>query len=150
LPWSLHNNRTLTKIVRREGDINPHTKPSTQICPAYKMKMDKDGAEIEGMVNQGLAHLETIHPMGDSQPLTLLLVLCYACRQDAETHSQISGRASGVFWKNGRIRLSKLERSRTPQEDFQSQLTWAHMGLTETEPPTKDQAGAGHRLPTYL
>lgn len=43
------------------------------------------------------------------------------------------------------IELSELEGSRIPQEDLQSQLTWVtealtNMGLTETEPPTKEHA----------
>ena len=44
------------------------------------MHRDKDGAEIEGMANQCLTQLET-HPMGKNQPLTLLMILCYAYRQ---------------------------------------------------------------------
>jgi len=65
---------------------------------------------------------------------------------DAETHSQTSGRAQRVLWKS-RIGLSEPVGSRTPQEDLQSQLTWAHWGFTETEPPTKELAGAGPRPP---
>ena len=52
-----------------------------KICPAYKMCRDKDGAETEGMVNQCLAQLET-HPMLENQSLTLLMILCYVCRQE--------------------------------------------------------------------
>jgi hypothetical protein len=38
---------------------------------------DKDGEENEGMANQLLAQLET-HPMGENQPLTLLMIFYYA------------------------------------------------------------------------
>ena len=41
----------------------------TNICS------NKDGVEIEGM-----AQVET-HPMGESQPLTLLMIPCYVYRQ---------------------------------------------------------------------
>jgi hypothetical protein len=49
--------------------------------PAYKMCRDKDKAETEGLANQWLAQIET-HPMGKNQFLTLLMKLCYACRQE--------------------------------------------------------------------
>jgi hypothetical protein len=45
-----------------------------KICPAYKMCGDKDGAETGGVVNQCLYQLET-HPVGESPPLTLLMIL---------------------------------------------------------------------------
>jgi len=39
----------------------------------------------------------------------------------------------------------------TPQEDQQSQLTWALGRISETEPPTKEHTWAGCRLPyTYV
>ena len=44
---------------------------------------------------------------------------------DAETHRQISGGAQESCGRVG-IELGELEGSRTPQEDLQSQLTWAH------------------------
>ena len=42
---------------------------------------DKDRVKIEGMANQCLAQLET-HPKGKNQFLTLLMIVCYACRQE--------------------------------------------------------------------
>jgi len=45
------------------------------------------------------------------------------------------------------VELSDLERSRTPQEDLQSPLTWAYGG-SQTKPPIKKPAGAGP--PTHL
>ena len=47
------------------------------------------------------------------------------------------------------IEVSKLEGSRTPQEDPEStnQRPWQ---LTEPEPPTREHAGAGPRPPTHL
>jgi hypothetical protein len=45
---------------------------------------------------------------------------------DAEAHSQTLGIAQGDSWKSeGK---DWLRRSRVPQEDLQSQLTWAHGG----------------------
>jgi hypothetical protein len=46
---------------------------------------------------------------------------------DAETHSQTLDRAQGILWKSQgwKGRLKELEGSRIPQEDLQSQLTWA-------------------------
>jgi hypothetical protein len=49
--------------------------------PAYKMFRDKDRGKMEGIANQQLAQIET-HPMGKKQSLTLLMILCYACRHD--------------------------------------------------------------------
>jgi hypothetical protein len=49
---------------------------------------------------------------------------------DEETHSQTLVRAQGVLCKSWRWRagLGEPEGPRTPQEDIQSQLTWAHGG----------------------
>ena len=44
------------------------------------MYREKYGTECEGMINQWLDQLET-HPMVESQPLTLFMILCYAYRQ---------------------------------------------------------------------
>ena len=56
---------------------------------------------------------------------------------DTETHAQT---LSGA-WENSLEErddgLKEPERSRTPQENLQNQLTWAHKGLTETEPPSR-------------
>jgi len=60
----------------REGDTNPPTNLQPQICPSYKMCRNKDRAEIEEMANQWLTQPET-HPMGERQPLTWLMILCY-------------------------------------------------------------------------
>ena len=46
-----------------------------------KLSWDKNGAEFGGMANQQLAQLET-DPNGESQPLTLLMILCYAYKQE--------------------------------------------------------------------
>jgi hypothetical protein len=53
------------------------------------MYRDKDGAETEGTTNQWLSQLET-YIMWESQPLTLLMILCYACRQEP---------SMTVFWE---------------------------------------------------
>jgi hypothetical protein len=56
---------------------------SLQLYPIYKIYRDKDGAEggWGGMANQCLAQIET-YPMGKNQFLTLLMILCYVCRQN--------------------------------------------------------------------
>ena len=56
-------------------DTNPPTVLLTQ-----NLTWDWDGAETEGMANQYLAHLET-QSMNKPQSMTLLMILCYACRQ---------------------------------------------------------------------
>jgi hypothetical protein len=66
---------------KSDKDTNPPIYLQLKICPAHKIYRDKVGAEIEGLASQCLAQLE-IHPIGESQPLTLLMTLCYACRQD--------------------------------------------------------------------
>jgi hypothetical protein len=47
----------------------------------YKMLRDKDGPEIMRMTNQWLPQLET-HPMRESQPQTLVMMLCYTCTEE--------------------------------------------------------------------
>lgn len=51
------------------------------MCPACKLCRGKSKAETEGTANQCLPCIEN-HPMGTNQSLTLLLLLCYACRQE--------------------------------------------------------------------
>jgi hypothetical protein len=52
------------------------------MCSTFKKYRDnKDGAEMEGMENQGLAQLET-HPTDKNQLLRLLMILCYAFREN--------------------------------------------------------------------
>lgn len=92
---------SLTEVIKNSGIS--HSQNLTKICPASKKCRDKDGAMIEETANQQLALLET-QPMGEHQPLTILL-LCCAYRQeptitplrgfpeqpmetDAETHNQ--------------------------------------------------------------
>ena len=45
------------------------------------MHSNKEGEDIEGMYNQWLAQLET-HLMGEIQLLILLMIHCYACKQE--------------------------------------------------------------------
>jgi hypothetical protein len=80
--------------------------------------------------------------MGESQPLALLIILYYACRHRPST--TVSWEASSSSeWKQMKrttakhqaeikeslevsgLGLRKLEGSRTPQEDLNSQLIWA-------------------------
>jgi hypothetical protein len=45
------------------------------------MCRDNEGAETKGTTNQGLPQLGT-HPILGSQPSTLLMIFCYACKQE--------------------------------------------------------------------
>jgi hypothetical protein len=47
------------------------------------------------------------------------------------------------------IELSKLEGSRTLQEDPQIQLAWDHGG-SPSRPPSREHAGTGSRSPIHL
>jgi hypothetical protein len=47
---------------------------------------------------------------------------------DTEIHNQILNRAWGILWKSGKKGLKDPEGSRTPLENLQNQLTWAHRG----------------------
>ena len=121
-------------------------KHSPSLCSCHlllsycEMPRDEDGAEAERTDIQWLPQLET-HPIWESQRLTLLMILCYACRQEPsitvcwETSSssgwrQMQRRTAkcqvelGVLRKCGGIELNKIEGSRTL-----SQLTWDHGGL---------------------
>ena len=95
----------------------------------------KDGAEFEGRPNQWLVELE-IHAMQRRSPLTLLIILCYACRQ--EPHITVSWDASSTSrWRQmQRLTAKHLEGSlveewgievskseETPHENLQNQLT---------------------------
>ena len=46
------------------------------------MFRDKDRAEMEGTASQRLVQIET-HSMGKKQSMTLLMIFCYACRQES-------------------------------------------------------------------
>jgi hypothetical protein len=48
------------------------------------------------------------------------------------------------------IELSKLEGSRTPQEDLKKSTNLGPWGLMETELPNKDHSGDGPRHPTHM
>ena len=59
-----------------------------------------------------------------------------------------SGSSYEKSWGEG---LGDPKRTRTLQEDQQSELTWTHGGVPEsTEPPTKEQAWAGPRPPAHM
>ena len=54
------------------------------MCPAYKKWRDKNGAESDA--NYYLAQLEA-NSLGKYQSLTLLMILCYACRNKLCFHN---------------------------------------------------------------
>ena len=88
------------------------------MCPAYKMCRNTDEAETKRTVNQWLPQLE-IHPTRERQPLTLLVILCYACRQ--ESSITVSWEASSSSrWK-------QIER---PAAKHQTELrtSWGRVG----------------------
>jgi hypothetical protein len=89
--------------------------------------------------------------MGESQPWTLLLILCYACRQalsperlfpeadgnrcrDAQPNIKPS---SGSFVEEWEIELSQLERVKDTTRRLTESTNLGPWRLTETEPPTK-------------
>ena len=109
------------------------------MCPACKMCRGKDGAESEGVAK--LVNLET-HAIRGSPPLTLLMILCYICRQEPsiivirETSPHKGWKQmqsptakhwaeSGESCRRGEGRIEEAGRSRTPQANLQNQLTWA-------------------------
>jgi hypothetical protein len=113
-----------------------------KIYPANKMCRHKDGAKNWETANQWLPQL-VIHPMWETT-LTLLIILCNACRQE-EPSITVSGEASSSSgWRQtqrptakhqaelreswGRVgcRTEGIRGIRTLQEDAQIQLTWVH------------------------
>jgi hypothetical protein len=52
-----------------------------QMYPPYKNAGTGDGVETEVMANQYSVQLES-YPMGKRQFHTLLMIFCYACRQE--------------------------------------------------------------------
>jgi hypothetical protein len=76
-----------------------------KICPAYKMCRDKDEAESEGIVDQWLAPLKA-HPIGERQPLTVVMILLYVCKQEpCITVSWEASSSSG--WKHMQRSIAK-------------------------------------------
>jgi hypothetical protein len=96
------------------------------MCPLYKIYTHKDRAETGEMANQRLPQIKN-HSMSKKQALTLLVILCQACRQEstitvfweappkepmereAETHTQTLDEAWEVLekswekdWRNSR------------------------------------------------
>ena len=72
--------------------------------------------------------------MGKHQSLTLLIIFCYAYRQEhncplrdsetvADTHSQTLDGGQGLLWKSWGEGLKALKGIETTQEEQQSQLT---------------------------
>ena len=103
---------------------------------------------------------------GKEPPLIFLMTLCYTWRQDpiiavfwesslsslckqmhrptAKHYAELTETCERV---GGRIKGATV--SRTPQEDLQNQITWAH-GLVEIEPPTKELKCTWPWPPTYI
>jgi hypothetical protein len=134
-----------------------------KMCPAYKMCRNKDGAEIEGMANQWLTQIE-IHPIGKKQSLILLMILCYACRQDPRVTDLWEGPLSSQWKQTCRLTHKHYmelrescgrvgRRIEGPEKDKDSigRITVStHLdswGLPETEPPTKECTWAGPSPP---
>jgi hypothetical protein len=120
---------------------------------------EKDGAELERMANQWLVQLET-QTMGKSQYVTLLMALCYACRQKPSI--TVSWEASSsIEWKQMQRPTANIWQSSEHRVEEWG-LGWSWMGqghhrrptpstnlgpwgLTETEPLTKELAWTGSR-----
>jgi len=87
------------------------------------------------------AQLET-HSIGKNQSLTLLMILCYACKQDPSILSferlteTDRDPQSNIRWSLGTLvdelgeRLRDLEGIGTPHEDQQIQLIWV-LGVSQ-------------------
>ena len=91
------------------------------------------------MDDQWLTQLES-HPKGNNQSLTLLMILCYGCRQESTITvfweappsswlKHMRYHQSNTRWSLGSLadlgqRLRDLDRTGTTREDQQSQLTW--------------------------
>ena len=69
------NQKDSQRRYKNNNSPNPHPK----MCPVYKMCREKDRAEVDRMANKGLLQIKT-HLMGKNQS-TLLMIICYACRQ---------------------------------------------------------------------
>jgi hypothetical protein len=65
----------------RDEDINPPTKLLAPNLPCLKKCKEKDGSEPEKVTNKYWTQLEN-HPRSKHQSLTLLIIFCYACRQE--------------------------------------------------------------------
>ena len=106
--------------------------------------------------------------MSRHQSLTLLMVLCYACRQkysmavlwespltswrrQIQTPTAKQWVELGNYCGRTEGRIAAPKGIGTPQEDQQNQLTLKPFGLSENEPPTKEHTQAGPRsLQSYV
>jgi hypothetical protein len=121
------------------------------MCPAYRMCREKRGTEMEGMVNWWLAQLET-HPMGRNQSLTLLIILCYVCRQNPgiailwELHPAVNRNrcshkldgAQGILWNSWeRIEGPKENRDSTRKPTDSTNLDYWEFQRLNHQPKSK-------------
>jgi hypothetical protein len=130
----------------------------TQMCPAFKMCRDQNRSEIEdqnrseaeGMVNQWLPQIKT-HPKGKNQSLTLLMILCYVCRQDpnilsserldpAAKGKRCRDPQSNIRWRSGshvEDLGEELRDSKRTERTIES-INLDSWRLLETEQPGRD------------
>jgi hypothetical protein len=98
--------------ISRGGGASTHPQNlEPRICLAYRSAGTKMEQRLRTQPTNDCSNLRPIP--WQSQPLTLLMILCYACRQepslsvqqwmeaDTETHSQTSGGAWRVRRKSG-------------------------------------------------
>jgi hypothetical protein len=128
------------------------------------MLRHKNGAETEATVNQWLSQQET-HPMGESQPQTLLMILLYASRQKPNTAVSWEASSSRGWKQMQRPTAQHHTKLRESCGSEEAWIDWAggvkdttrrptestNLGpwwLTEMEPSTKEDAMAG--LPSPL
>ena len=125
-------------------------------------RIDKNGAETEGMDDQWPGHFE-IHPMGRHQSLTLLMMLCCGCRQEPSTaaiweavadwdrcgYLQTLDRGWEPLWKSyGKV--WGPWRSWQPHRETNMPTNLDPWEFPETELSTKDHMWAGSRPLTYM
>jgi hypothetical protein len=97
--WSLKRLPSVTKqdlYASRETQTQPQNL-EPKICPSYKKCRDEDEAELERTANPWLAQIGT-HPVGERQPLILLMIPRYAYRQEPSI-IVFWGASSSSWWK---------------------------------------------------
>jgi len=144
---------------------NPPTNLQPQMFPDYKMQRNKNGADTKGMASQWSAQLKT-HPISKNQSLTLLMILCHACKQKTsiafsweawcssrwKEMQRSTGKHQAEFGEPcGRVK-NRIDQARGVKNTTGRHTDSSNLGpgiLTEFEPPIREHAGTGPRILTY-
>lgn len=156
---------TEVQLQNEERDNNPSTKPTTQnfscLKNVYRERWNSDWANNEPMT------APTSEPCHVKEPLTLIMIIYYACRQ--ETSITVSGDSSsssrwrqmlrpvashqaelGSLVEGWKIEVSNSKGLRISQVDPQSQQSWDHGGSQSLVASTRKHAVVETRHPTHL